>query len=87
MSAEKIKQLVAELVAELEKTDGVDTETLQSAQLLAGQVDDLMDPEIDTSDSTVMDDAIALEARFAASYPTAEKIVRELVNTLSRIGI
>jgi len=34
-----------------------------------------------------MDDVVALEARFAANYPVAEKIVRELVDSLSRIGI
>jgi hypothetical protein len=35
----------------------------------------------------VLDDAIALEASFAAEYPVAEKIIRELINSLSRIGI
>ncbi|MEQ8406801.1 MAG: DUF4404 family protein [Gammaproteobacteria bacterium] len=87
MSSEKVRHLVKQLVSELESTEGVDQETLRSAQQLAGQVDDLVDPEVDTTENTVMDDAIALEARFAASYPMAEKILRELVNSLSRIGI
>ena len=64
-----------------------DEELLASAQQLELDIDALLNPEVDTSDNTVMDDVVALEARFAANYPVAEKIVRELVNSLSRIGI
>jgi hypothetical protein len=46
-----------------------------------------VDPAVDSDENTVLDDAIALEAVFAASHPVAEKIIRELINSLSRIGI
>jgi hypothetical protein len=87
MNEEKIKQLVAELLEEISQSDSIDTELLTSAQKLESDIEALLNPETDSSENTVMDDAIALEASFAANYPVAEKIIRELVNTLSRIGI
>lgn len=87
MNEEKIKQLVTELLEEISQSDNIDTELLTSAQKLESDIEALLNPETDSSENTVMDDAIALEASFAANYPVAEKIIRELVNTLSRIGI
>ncbi len=87
MSEQRVRELIGELVNELEKTDGVDEQTLGDARKLATDIDDLVNPEVDTSEYTVLDDAIALEASFAASHPLAEKIIRELINSLSRIGI
>ena len=87
MSEQRIRELIGELVSELEKEDGVNEETLEVARKLKGDIDDLVDPEVDTSEYTVMDDAIALEASFAATHPLAERIIRELINNLSRIGI
>ena len=37
--------------------------------------------------TSILEDAIALEARFANDYPAADRLMRELVNTLSRLGI
>jgi hypothetical protein len=34
-----------------------------------------------------MDDAIALEASFANIHPVAERLIREFINSLSRLGI
>ena len=87
MNEDRIKQLMRELIAELESAESVDADTVTVARQLEEDIQDLVNPEVDTTDSTVLDDAIALEARFAASYPVAERILRELVNNLSRIGI
>lgn len=87
MSEQRLRQLMAELVAELDKTEGVDQELKATIKRLEGDIDDLVDPDTDSTENTVLDDAIALEARFAATYPVAEKILRELINSLSRIGI
>jgi len=87
MSEQRIRELMAELVAELEKTAGVDAETIADARKLQSDVGDLVNPAVDTAENTVLDDAIALEASFAATHPVAEKIVRELIATLSRLGI
>jgi hypothetical protein len=87
VSEQRIKELMAELLSELEATDGVDKDTVAVVRKLETDLDDWVNPEVDTSDYTVLDDAIALEASFAAEYPVAEKIIRELINSLSRIGI
>lgn len=85
MSQERVKQLLSELRAELASADTFDEETLE----LARKLDQDMDLMIDKSEPLVpeLEDAIALEARFAASHPVAERIVRELVAVLSRMGI
>lgn len=87
MSEQRIKELINELIKELESTDGVTEEAVAVARQLESNIDDLVNPEVDTSENTILDDAIALEASFAASHPVAEKLIRELINTLSRIGI
>ena len=87
MSEQRIKDLLAELRGELQRTDGVDEALLTSVRTLESSIGDLVDSTVDSSENTVLDDAIAMEAVFAASHPVAEKIIRELINSLSRIGI
>ena len=87
MNEEKVKALLDELLNEIRQSEYQDDEVLASAEQLEADIAALLNPDVDSSDNTVMDDMIALEARFASNYPVAEKIVRELVNSLSRIGI
>jgi hypothetical protein len=87
MSEQRIKELLEELRGEMQRTDSVDEALLTSIRSLESNIGDLADPTVDSSENTVLDDAIALEAVFAASHPVAEKIIRELINSLSRIGI
>lgn len=87
MNEEKVNQLLEELLKEIAQDDNPDEELLGSVQQLQTDIDALLNPDVDSSDNTVMDDLIALEAQFASNYPMAEKILRELVNSLSRIGI
>ena len=85
MSQERVKQLLSELRAELASTDSLDEETLALARKLDVDIDQV----IEKSEPRVpeLEDAIALEARFAANHPVAERIVRELVAVLGRMGI
>ena len=87
MNEEKVKQLLKELLEEIAQGENPDQELLGSAQRLQSDIDSLLNPDVDSADNIVMDDMISLEAQFATNYPVAEKIVRELVNSLSRIGI
>jgi hypothetical protein len=87
MSEQRIKELLEELRGEMQRTDSVDEALLTSIRSLESNIGDLVDPTVDSSENTVLDDAIALEAVFAESHPVAEKIIRELINSLSRIGI
>ena len=87
MSEERVRELVQELVKELESTPELDKELHGSVKKLQSDVEDLVNPEVDTTENTILDDAIALEAIFATNHPMAERVMRELINTLSRIGI
>lgn len=87
MSEQRIKELVAELLQEVSQTDGLDEQLVSAIDKLEGDISDLVDPEVDTAENTILDDAIALEAIFSVKHPVAEKLIRELINTLSRIGI
>lgn len=74
---------MGQLQEELDKSRTVDAETLAMVRKLDRGIDDLLDDQY----SPVMEDAIALEARFAAQHPVAERILRELIDNLGRIGI
>lgn len=86
MDQDKIRSLLAQLQKELKNGDGLDSETLELAKQLDKDVDSLIE-SAENNNAPVMDDAIALEARFAAEHPVAERLVRELIDTLGRIGI
>lgn len=87
MSDDRANELIKELIKELEQAATLDVDTVKQAKLLQNKFDDILNPDLDTSDNTMLDDVIALEASFASTHPVAEKIIRELVNTLSRLGI
>jgi len=44
-------------------------------------------PRSNAAKESLLGDAVALEALFAAEHPVAEKMLRELINSLSRLGI
>ncbi|MEX0738496.1 MAG: DUF4404 family protein [Pseudohongiella sp.] len=85
MSQDKVKRLLEELRTELSGTDTLDADTRELAEKVDRNIDELV--ESSQPNSPELDDAIALEARFAATHPVAERIMRELIATLSRIGI
>lgn len=87
MSTDRIRELLDELNREIDNMPELDQKLRNEFTRLHAGLDDALDPETDAAVGSMLDDAIALEARFAATHPTAEKIVRELINSLSRIGI
>ncbi len=86
MNQEKIKALLQELQQELSETTQVDADTLALVKQLDSDIDQWLEAAEDAN-SPVMEDAIALEARFAANHPVAERLIREVIDTLGRIGI
>jgi len=86
MSQERIKALLQQLQQELAKTTTVDAETLAQVKQLDSDIDQWIEDAEDVN-SPIMEDAIALEARFAANHPVAERLIREVIDTLARIGI
>jgi vacuolar-type H+-ATPase subunit H len=86
MSQERIKALLQQLQQELANTTTVDAETLAQVKQLDNDIDQWIEDAEDVN-SPIMEDAIALEARFAANHPVAERLIREVIDTLARIGI
>jgi|SRR5690554_3475414 len=81
----RVRQLLQDLRAELSGTDTLDEETRELAQRLDKEIDTLI--ETSEPNSPLLDDAVSLSARFAATHPVAERITRELVSALGRMGI
>jgi len=84
MSKERIKELLTQLREELRHTD-VDDEV----QTMISALDDDIHAVIENDEdmNAVVERAKELEAGFATSYPTAERVMREVIDALVRMGI
>ncbi|TFH71470.1 DUF4404 family protein [Gammaproteobacteria bacterium LSUCC0112] len=82
---DKVRFLLSELNQELATAENLDQETLDLARKLEKDMELLI--ERSEPVSAELGNAIALEARFAATHPVAERILRELVAVLGRMGI
>ncbi len=85
MGQDKIKFLLEELNQELALADNLDEDTLELARQLEREMEQLI--ERSEPVAAGLENAVALEARFAATHPVAERILRELIAVLGRMGI
>ncbi len=83
MSSERLSELLAELNRELHDRSELDDETRE----LLGKLNDDIDRLTGEDDESPLDRAKQLESRFAANYPVAERIARELADILAKMGI
>ncbi|MDZ7644549.1 MAG: DUF4404 family protein [Woeseiaceae bacterium] len=87
MSNDKLRQLLADLQDELRDAD-VDDDTRDSLRRLDHEIHDLLEASRTSPDpDEVFERARLLEARFAIRHPTAERFMREVIDTLGKIGI
>jgi hypothetical protein len=87
MTNDKIRKLLAELHDEVQKS-GVDADTRSSLQDLDSDIQDLLSSSTPEQKTTlILERAKLLEAEFAISHPTAERFLRELLDTLAKIGV
>lgn len=84
MSNERIKDLLAQLREEISKDD-VDDALKKLASELDDDIHRVIDHDADSS--ALLERAKELEADFATKHPTAERFVREVIDTLARMGI
>ncbi len=83
MSGERIRELLAELSKELQATPNFDPEMRK----LLEQLDTELHTVTPDAPASALDRAKQLESRFAAEHPVAERIARELVDLLAKMGI
>jgi hypothetical protein len=87
MSNEKIRKLLAKLHDEVRDTE-LDADTRSSLRELDSDIHELLDSATSKQKmSFVMERAKLLEARFAISHPTVERFMREVIDTLAKIGV
>lgn len=85
MSNSTIRTLLEQLRNEIQSTE-LDAETQALISELDNDIHALANTE-HGEESSVLQRARRLEGRFAAEHPTAERIVAEVINTLSKMGI
>jgi hypothetical protein len=85
MSAERVRELLKQLRAELDSTS-VDTETLASMRELDRDIHRALDARSGPADA-LSERAKAIEVEFAVKHRVAERILREIVETLAKIGV
>ena len=87
MSNRKVRELLAKLHDEVQKTD-VDAATRSSLRKLDSDIHDLLkSPASETKITLVLERAERLETRFAIRHPTAERFMREAIDALTNIGV
>jgi hypothetical protein len=87
MSNKEIRQLLAKLHDELQETE-VDADTRSSLRELDSDIHDLLNSSTSKPDTNlVLERAKLLEAKFAISHPTVERFMREVIDTLAKIGV
>jgi hypothetical protein len=83
-----LKYLIQQLHPVLEKPDSVDPDTLNQVRELDEEVNRLLESGSSGDDfDNVVDQAKAVETRFAVDHPIAERFLREIIDTLSKVGI
>jgi phosphate uptake regulator len=88
MNETNLKELLKQLHQVLEKTDSVDPDTLKQVRELDDEVNRLLESGSSGEEfENVVDQAKAVETRFAVDHPVAERFLREIVDTLSKVGI
>lgn len=88
MSSEKLQFSIMKLRESMHENDTVHDETRALTLNLEEQLQRISDSENppENYDESI-DLATSLEARFEAEHPTAAGFVREIINTLQKMGI
>lgn len=84
MSKERVKELLGQLREELRRAD-VDEELDEIIGELDDEIHAVVDTDADVND--LIDRAKGFEADFASRHPAVERFMREVIDTLVRMGI
>ncbi|WP_185906529.1 DUF4404 family protein [Teredinibacter haidensis] len=80
-----IKSLANQLLDELSNADNPDVEALELLENLGSNLQEVIER---TRSSNEITDLLAnLESRFAVSHPIAERYIRDIIDSLSKMGI
>jgi type IV pilus biogenesis protein CpaD/CtpE len=82
MTQRRIKELLRELDSELRRTEDLDEDTRARLETLGRRLE-----TEEPVDDSLSEQALEIEARFAANHPTAARIARQIADMLSNMGI
>lgn len=85
MSNDEVRRLLVRLRSELAHTD-LDPETRAALAQLDTDIHNVIGEE-EHEGYDVVEQARKLESHFAAEHPTANRVLREIIDTLGKIGI
>ena len=87
MNNDRIKQLLKELHEAMDDVK-LDNETRELAKALDNDIHKLLEQSDEEGlMEQISDQARDIDARFAAEHPMAERVLREIVDMLGRMGI
>jgi len=82
----KLNKLLAELRNELRRAEDIDAESRRILQDLHSEIEDLVEPE-PADVKSLIGRLKAMESRLAAEHPVLEQAMRELADTLAKMGV
>ncbi len=85
MSSERVRKLLMQLRQELETVDA-DPETLALMRALDSDIQKALGQSANPL-GVLVRRAEAMEVKFAASHGVVEKVLREIIDTLAKIGV
>ncbi len=85
MNRETIRELLVRLRHSLDPSE-VDSDTLDSMRMLDADILRFIDSK-EAPAQTLVNQAKALEVKFAVEHPVAERILREIIEALARMGV
>jgi len=88
MSDSPVKASLIKLRESIDKSEDIDHETLQLAQALEADIQQVLSVNATpTHVDSSLDLAIALESRFESKHPTVAGIARDIIDSLQKMGI
>ncbi len=88
MKEAAVKELMRRLHEELESADRIDPELQGLVRDLDSDIRRILKSGAGAGEAeSLMDRATALETRFAARHPVAERVLREIVEALGKMGV
>ncbi len=86
MNLDEIREIFARLNRELQQANDVDSNAEDAMQEIHDRVDSLDIPE-ESDVEFLLGQAKEFESRFAAEHPLLERVARELVDTVAKMGV
>lgn len=87
MNANELLDSLVNLRSELEVAENIDEDTLTQVRNLDVNMHQLIKSNELGAEETISEQLLVLEAKFSADHPVLEKLTRELIDTLSKMGI